>query len=83
MDATFKNRERLSMPQIGLRLLLALLLGSLAAACAFVPVQETTLKNANGGSVTCKETGTGVISSSVGKKRYQECIDKAHADGYQ
>ena len=71
------------MPHPGSRLLLTVLLSSVAAACAFVPVQETTLKNANGGSVTCKQTGTGVISSSMGQKRYQECIDKAHADGYQ
>lgn len=53
------------------------------AGCFAVPVQETTLRNANGGTVTCKQTGTGVVSSSMGKQRYQECIDKAHADGYQ
>ncbi len=51
--------------------------------CFAVPVQDTTLKNANGGTVTCKQTGTGFVSGPMGKQRYQECIDKAHADGYQ
>jgi hypothetical protein len=81
-ESDIQKREHRSMSH-GSRLSLTFLLGSLAAGCAFVPVQETTLKNANGGSVTCKQTGTGVVSASVGKKRYQECIDKAHADGYQ
>jgi hypothetical protein len=53
------------------------------AGCAAIPVQETTLRNANGGSVTCKQTGRGVVSYGVGKSIYEKCIDKAHADGYQ
>jgi hypothetical protein len=53
------------------------------SGCAAIPVKETTLRNANGGTVTCKQTGRGVISYSVGKSVYQDCIDKAHADGYQ
>lgn len=55
----------------------------LLAGCAAIPVQETTLKNANGGSVTCKQVGRGIVSYGVGKSIYQNCIDKAHADGYQ
>lgn len=51
--------------------------------CAAIPVQETTLRNANGGTVTCKQTGRGVVSYGVGKSIYEKCIDKAHADGYQ
>jgi hypothetical protein len=46
-------------------------------------VQEATLKNANGGTVTCKQVGRGVVSYGVGKSIYQDCIDKAHVDGYQ
>ena len=60
-----------------------LLLTTLLAACAAIPVQETTLRNANGGTVTCKQTGRGVVSYEVGKKIYDDCIAKAHADGYQ
>ncbi len=51
--------------------------------CFAIPVQETTLKNASGGSVTCKQTGEGLVSGPIGKQHYQDCIDKAHADGYQ
>jgi hypothetical protein len=53
------------------------------AGCFAIPVQETTLKNANGGTVTCKQTGAGLVSGPLAKQRYQECVDKAHADGYQ
>jgi hypothetical protein len=53
------------------------------SGCAAIPVQETTLRNSNGGTVTCKQTGRGVISYSVGKSIYQDCIDNAHANGYQ
>jgi hypothetical protein len=51
--------------------------------CFAVPVQETTLRNASGGTVTCKQTGTGFASGPIGKRHYQDCIDKAHVDGYQ
>jgi hypothetical protein len=51
--------------------------------CAFVPVQEQTLKNASGGAITCKQVGTGLISSSVGKSRFDECVANAKANGYQ
>jgi hypothetical protein len=53
------------------------------AGCALVPVQDQTLKNANGGSITCKQVGTGVFSSSLGKSRFDDCVAKARADGYQ
>jgi hypothetical protein len=51
--------------------------------CFAIPVQETTLKNASGGTVTCKQTGAGLVSGPLAKQRYQECVDKAHTDGYQ
>jgi len=54
----------------------------LLAGCAAIPVQETVLKNDNGGTVTCKQVGRGVASYWVGKHLYEECIEKAHADGY-
>jgi hypothetical protein len=53
------------------------------AACAAIPVQETTLRNANGGTVTCKQVGRGIVSYGVGKSLYDDCIAKAHAQGYQ
>jgi hypothetical protein len=65
-----------------LRSLVLLTLFSLVG-CATIPVQETTLRNANGGSVTCKQVGRGIVSYGVGKSLYQDCIAKAHADGYQ
>ena len=58
---------------------LALVLGG----CALVPVQDQTLKNASGGAITCKQVGTGLISYSLGKSRFDDCVAKAHADGYQ
>ena len=51
--------------------------------CALVPVQEQTLKNASGGEITCKQVGAGLISSSVGKSRFDECVANANAKGYQ
>jgi hypothetical protein len=53
------------------------------AGCAAIPVQETVLTNSTGGSVTCKQVGRGVASYWVGKSLYSDCINKAHADGYQ
>lgn len=53
------------------------------SGCAFVPVQEQTLKNANGGAINCKQVGTGLVSSSVGKSRFDECVANAKANGYQ
>lgn len=67
------------MKSIGFFGLLALVLGG----CAFVPVQDQTLKNPSGGEVTCKQVGTGLLSSSLGKSRFDDCVAKARANGYQ
>jgi hypothetical protein len=56
---------------------------AMVAGCAAIPVQETTLRNVDGGTVTCKQTGRGIVSYGVGKSLYQDCIDKAHAQGYK
>ena len=53
------------------------------AGCAAIPVQQTTLVNTNGGSVTCKQVGRGLVSYGVGKSIYEDCIAKAKAQGYQ
>lgn len=53
------------------------------SGCALIPVQDQTLKNADGGVVTCKQVGAGLISASIGKSRFEECIEKARADGYK
>lgn len=67
------------MKNLGSFGVLALVLGG----CALVPVQDQTLKNANGGEITCKQVGAGVFSSSLGKSRFDDCVAKARADGYQ
>jgi hypothetical protein len=54
----------------------------LIAGCSAIPVQETTLVNENGGSVTCKQVGRGVVSYGVGKSIYEDCVAKAKAQGY-
>jgi hypothetical protein len=54
----------------------------LTASCAAIPVQQTTLVNANGGSVNCKQVGRGVVSCGVGKSIYEDCVAKAKAQGY-
>jgi hypothetical protein len=54
----------------------------LLCGCAAIPVQERTLVNASGGSVTCKEVGRGVASYWVGKSIYEDCVAKAQAQGY-
>lgn len=51
--------------------------------CALVPVQDQTLRNSDGGEVTCKQVGTGLFSSSIGKSRFDDCVAKARADGYK
>ena len=67
------------MKNLGFFGALVLVLGG----CALIPVQDQTLKNANGGEITCKQVGTGVFSSSIGKSRFDDCVAKARADGYQ
>jgi uncharacterized lipoprotein YmbA len=57
-------------------------LALLLSGCAAIPVQETTLRNAAGGTVTCKQVGRGVVSYGVGKSLYEDCVKKAKADGY-
>jgi hypothetical protein len=54
----------------------------LVSACAAIPVQDTTLRNADGNWVTCKQVGRGVASYWVGKAVYDDCIAKAQAQGY-
>lgn len=67
------------------RMLRSLALMTLLAlvGCAIIPVQETTLRNADGGTVTCKQVGRGLVSYGVGKSLYEDCIAKAHANGYK
>ena len=67
------------MKKIGFVGALALVLGG----CALVPVQDQTLKNANGGEITCKQVGAGLFSSSIGKSTFDNCVTSAHANGYQ
>jgi hypothetical protein len=62
---------------------LCVLVSFCVTGCFAVAVQETTLRNASGTTVTCKQTGTGLVSGPMGKQHYQDCIDKAHTDGYQ
>lgn len=50
--------------------------------CALIPVQQTTLVKPDGGSVTCKQVGRGIVSYPVGKSIYEKCIAKARAAGY-
>ena len=56
---------------------------ALLSGCAAIPVQETTLRNDNGGSVTCKQVGRGIVSYGVGRSIYEDCIAKARAQGYK
>jgi hypothetical protein len=53
------------------------------SGCALVQVQAQAVKNANSGFITCKQIGTGFISSSVGKSRFGECVANAKTNGYQ
>jgi hypothetical protein len=52
-------------------------------ACAHIPVEQTTLRNASGGTTTCNLWGRGLISYELGKSRYESCVTKAHANGYE
>jgi hypothetical protein len=61
---------------------LALVSTLLLCGCAAIPVQERTLRNANGGTITCKQVGTGIVSSSLGKERFDKCVADAQAQGY-
>ena len=68
---------------MSLRGYVVLVIGGLLGGCAAIPVQQTTLVNAHGGSVTCKQVGRGLVSYGVGKSIYEDCIAKAKAQGYQ
>lgn len=53
------------------------------AGCAAIPVQQRTLVNGTGGSITCKQVGRGVVSYGVGKSIFEDCVAKAEAQGYK
>lgn len=59
-----------------------ILAAALLSGCAFVPVQQRVLINTQGGSITCKQVGRGVISYGVGKSVFEDCVTKAQAQGY-
>lgn len=61
----------------------AILGALLLTGCAAIPVQESVLHNADGGSVTCKQVGRGVASYWIGKSIYEDCLTKARSRGYQ
>jgi hypothetical protein len=65
-----------------LRLVLIASMATLCA-CAHVPVEETTLRNASGGTTTCSLVGRGLVSYGLGKSRYESCVTKAHGNGYE
>jgi hypothetical protein len=56
---------------------------AMLGACAHVPVEQTTLRNANGGTTTCSLEGRGLVSYEVGKSRYDNCVTKANGNGYE
>jgi hypothetical protein len=61
-----------------------MILGALMlSGCAFIPIQDRTLANDKGGSVTCKQVGAGAFSYWIGKARYNNCIKSAQSQGYQ
>ena len=55
----------------------------LLCGCAAIPVQERTLVNASGGTVTCNEVSRGVASFWVGRSVYDYCVARALAQGYR
>ena len=66
-----------------MKLAIIVAVAALLSGCAAIPVQETTLRNADGGTITCKQVGRGIISYSVGKSIYEDCVAKAQAEGYR
>ena len=65
-----------------LRLILVASMAMLCA-CAHVPVEQTTLRNAHGGTTTGNLEGRGLVSYELGKSRYDGCVTKAHGNGYE
>lgn len=51
--------------------------------CALMPVQERTLVNGKGGSITCKQVGRGLISGPTGKAAFDSCVQDALSKGYK
>jgi hypothetical protein len=55
----------------------------LLCGCAATPVQERTLVDASGGTVTCNEISRGVASFWAGRSVYDYCVARALAQGYK
>lgn len=55
---------------------------ALAGCAAFTTVQERTLTNGSGGSITCKQTGSGLITGPAAKARFDSCVQDATAQGF-
>ncbi len=53
------------------------------SGCALVPVQQQTLTNAEGRTLTCKQVGAGIISAHIGEQEFMDCLTKAQALGYK
>jgi hypothetical protein len=51
------------------------------SACAFIPIQHTTVSEPSGGSVTCTQRGAGIVSFWVGKYKYDTCMEDAKVMG--
>lgn len=61
-----------------------------AAACALLLITlsgcatyRQTLTNAQGQTITCEASGkSGIVTGHYLKQGFQDCIDRAHAQGY-
>lgn len=53
------------------------------SGCALAPVSERTLVNGKGGTITCKQTGSGILSGPMGKSRFDACVQDAESKGYK
>ena len=51
------------------------------SGCAFVPVQQTSVPQPGGGSITCTQRGAGLVSYWVGQSRYEKCVEDAKGMG--
>lgn len=60
---------------------LATLCSDFLAACAFIPIQKTTIAEPSGGSVICTQRGAGVVSYWVGQHKYNKCVENAQGMG--
>ena len=64
----------------GIRGTIGVVVVALLASCA---TYETTLTNAQGQTVTCKASGkSGIVTGYYLRKGFDDCVDKAKADGY-